>query len=368
MKYDIAAYIWPSYTGHEDRTRIFWPDGIGEWQTVKAAGPRFEGHNWPRKPLLGYKDEAEPETMAEQIDLAASHGVNVFIYDWYWYDRRPFLENCLNDGYLPAAEKDPRVKFYLMWANHDAGVTWDKRNSDRIFLPEGQPPIWRGDVPHSEFLVVCRRVIDKYFKNPLYYTIGGKPVFAIYDCPNLIKGLGGVEQTKKALLEFRQMCVDAGLPGLHLQLVLAHGVGAVFAGSVPPETCAALGFDSITHYQYAHFVYLDRPYAELMPDVLSEWEKIESAYGITYFPHVSVGWDGTPRFYEHIGGIIRDNTPEEIGKALRSAADYADRHPDNPPLITVNSWNEWTEGSYLLPDDLYGYGYLDEIKKLQFGI
>ena len=29
-QYDIAAYVWPAYTGKEDRTRIFWPEGIGE--------------------------------------------------------------------------------------------------------------------------------------------------------------------------------------------------------------------------------------------------------------------------------------------------------------------------------------------------
>ena len=33
-------------------------------------------------------------------------------------------------------------------------------------------------------------------------------------------------------------------------------------------------------------------------------------------------------------------------------------------LITVNSRNEWTETSYLRPDDLYGYGYLEAIKKV----
>ena len=44
------------------------------------------------------------------------------------------------------------------------------------------------------------------------------------------------------------------------------------------------------------------------------------------------------------------------------AKEYADSKPVNPPLITVNSWNEWTEMSYLQPDDVYGYGYLEAIQ------
>ena len=35
-KYDVAAYIWPAFTGDEPRTRIFWEKGIGEWQTVMS--------------------------------------------------------------------------------------------------------------------------------------------------------------------------------------------------------------------------------------------------------------------------------------------------------------------------------------------
>ena len=46
------------------------------------------------------------------------------------------------------------------------------------------------------------------------------------------------------------------------------------------------------------------------------------------------------------------------------AKDYLDRHPEQPKLVTLNSWNEWTETSYLKPDNYYGYGYLDAVKRV----
>ena len=51
-KYDVAAYVWPAYTGDELRSRMFWPEGIGEWQSVKSAEAKFLGHSWPRQPPL----------------------------------------------------------------------------------------------------------------------------------------------------------------------------------------------------------------------------------------------------------------------------------------------------------------------------
>ena len=35
-----------------------------------------------------------------------------------------------------------------------------------------------------------------------------------------------------------------------------------------------------------------------------------------------------------------------------------------PKLITINSWNEWTEGSYLEPDQHFGFGYLEAIRRV----
>ena len=62
--------------------------------------------------------------------------------------------------------------------------------------------------------------------------------------------------------------------------------------------------------------------------------------------------------------MVKNNTPENFEAALRDAKEYVDAHPEKPPLITINSWNEWTETSYLQPDDLYGYGYLEAIKRV----
>jgi hypothetical protein len=366
-KYDIAAYIWPAYTGDEPRTRMFWPEGNGEWETVRKATAKYAGHTWPRRPLWGYCNEADPYVMQMQIDAAADHGVNVFIYDWYWYDGRPFLEQCLNNGFLMARNND-RMKFYLMWANHDVVNLWDKRISDH-----GGNVIWQASVDRREFETIARRLIEKYFHHPAYYTIGGKPVFMIYDLNKLVGGLGGIRQAAEAFAWWREEAVKAGLPGLHLQLTSwgasrlnLSGVDAD-AFATPSEAVRRLGFDSQTHYQFVHFTNIDRDYVEILPDMLKEWALMDEKYDIPYFPHVSLGWDNNPRHQAFKPGVTKNNTPANVRKALVLAKAYVDSHPDQPPLVTINSWNEWTEASYLQPDDLYGYGYLEAVKAVFMG-
>jgi hypothetical protein len=94
------------------------------------------------------------------------------------------------------------------------------------------------------------------------------------------------------------------------------------------------------------------------------WQRFYDLYDGNYFPHVSLGWDNNLRFRKFKPKIVKNNTPEAVEEAFRAAKHFVDTHDLPAPLITVNSWNEWTETSYLEPDKLYGYGYLDAIKRV----
>ena len=78
-----------------------------EWELVKAAKPRFPGHQQPKVPLWGYTDESDPKVMAQKIAAAADHGIDAFIFDWYYYNDGPFLDRPIDIGFLKADEQPP---------------------------------------------------------------------------------------------------------------------------------------------------------------------------------------------------------------------------------------------------------------------
>lgn len=107
-----------------------------------------------------------PQVMEKWIDAATQHGVNVFIFDWYWYDEGPFLESCINDGFLKARNND-KMQFYIMWANHDVKKNyWNvhKYGNDESLL-------WDASVDWKNFKIIVDRVINQYFEKGNYFKI-----------------------------------------------------------------------------------------------------------------------------------------------------------------------------------------------------
>lgn len=364
--YHVAAYVWPSCHHDERFGAMLWPEGMGEWEVIKKGNPRFEGHYQPKQPLWGYEPDNDPKVMEKWIDAATDHHVNVFIFDWYWFDDGPFLESTLNDGFLNAKNNE-KMQFYVMWANHDV-----KRNYWNVHkFRDDESIMWRGAVGRPEFNNVVHRVIDKYFTKDNYFKINGAPVFYVFDLNNLVTGLGGLKKTREALDYFRTEVKKAGFPDLHFQ-VRAGGemepsilYTSLSEGKDINEVVDFLGINSVTKYGWG----ATEDYLELGKASIQKQEKLDSTLNVPYFPNVSIDWDDTPRFPAKGKKDVINyyNTPESFGAFLQKAKAYCDERPDQPKLITVFSWNEWIEGSYLLPDMKNGFQYLEQVKKVMTG-
>ena len=154
-KYEVAAYYFPNF--HCDPKVEQWHGkGWTEWELVKNATPRFVGHMQPKVPLWGYEDEADPVVMEKKISAAAGHGISAFIFDWYWHQEGPFLERCLDEGYLNAANNSD-VKFAIMWANHD----WLEIHPATRYQP--YPTRLTGAVSEQVFIDATEHIIERYF-------------------------------------------------------------------------------------------------------------------------------------------------------------------------------------------------------------
>jgi hypothetical protein len=62
--------------------------------------------------------------------------------------------------------------------------------------------------------------------------------------------------------------------------------------------------------------------------------------------------------------IMKNNTPENFRNALQISKDWIGKNLKSNKILTINSWNEWTEGSMLEPEREFGYSYLEAIKSV----
>jgi hypothetical protein len=346
--YEVAVYYCPVYhpdPRNDERLGAGWT----EWKLIRDGVPRYAGHAQPKVPLWGYEDESDPCVMAKKIDAAADHGVTAFIFDWYWHEIGPFLDRALDKGFLVAPNRG-RIKFALMWANHD----WtDVFPAKKDVVPQ---LLYPGAVSRQAFDKATDHIVRHYFSQPNYWKIDGKPYFSVYEAWTLIDGLGGPDKAREAIDSFHAKARAAGLPGVHLN--------AVGWGRLDNEMIRSLGFDSVTSYCWVHHAGLPdhTPYGRWAEQSSEMWGTLRAKWPVPYFPNVSMGWDNTPRFAW--GKTVTGNTPAEFRKALQQVKGFLDEQKTSPKIFTINAWNEWTEGSYLEPDATHKMAYLEAIQAI----
>jgi len=279
-----------------------------EWNLVKAAQPRFPGHQQPNVPLWGYEMDSDPAVMAKKIDAAADHGVDHFIFDWYWYNEtstngKPglFQDSALEEGFLKAPNRN-RIKFALMWASQ---IWMDVHPSVGPAVGYGnRTPTFRVmDGPTFDHMT--DHVIANYFSQSNYLRAqlkkGGPKCafFSIYEPTTFAGQQGGVKQARAALDRFRAKAKAAGEQCLHIS---SQGGG----GSVAETT--AMGFDSTANYCWYHTTpYLnapdnfpEAPFLGILNGSVDAWHTMTAKWAtalppLRYIPNLSVQWDSSPR-------------------------------------------------------------------------
>ena len=357
----IATYVYPGWHPIPERDASFHP-GFTEWELVQACRPRFDGHSQPRLPSLGTYDDRDPIEVGRRVRLAQSYGVDAFVYGFFWCRGKRVFQDALDLGFLGVEAPAP---FALMWANRMPRRVLPVRRADLPVIAGDR--LVRTDV--EDFVALIAYVEERYFRNPAYMKVDGRPYFSIFDSTFFLRELGA-DAAAEAVARAQRLLRTRGWPGLHLAAIdpSRDVVGMV----------REVGFDSVTHY-----VLLPEWKGPAQQDYdvqsklrASQWASFSDASKLPYMPSVAPGWDASPRAADFgaekpdkypWSPVVIGEHPDLFCDATRRAVRFATETRADDPIAFVASLNEWSEGHYIEPDEQHGTGWLEAIRAARSG-
>lgn len=348
----LAVYL-PQFHETEDNNK-WWGKGFTDWETVKKAEHYFEGHRAPWQPKDGnYYDLSKIESLRWQEKLLKKYSVDGFcFYHYYFKDGKKELEKPAE---ILLENKDIDIPFCFNWANESWIRSWSKVSGNiwsekfEAVCPEGDAGIlveqdyggkqeWER---HFEYLL-------PFFQDDRYICINGKPVFIFYH-PDGIQCLGDMADV------WRKSAAECGLAGLYLIGVNTNAVPLGLDASLIYEPRTAI------NRMNGQGLAVNKEGVRCF-DYQETWDAVllDNAYEgtKTYFTGIS-GYDDTPRRGKS-GECLINNTPGIFEKNLERLLVKSIQNRNE--LLFINAWNEWGEGMYLEPDELYGYQYLEALR------
>ncbi len=318
--YLVGAYYFPGW------------NTASRWAPLRAFSER--------QPLLGWYHEGDPEVADWHIKWAVEHGINFFLYDWYWDRGARQLEHGLEA--LFKARYSNALKFCLLYANHNSA----------------------GSHSAEDFEQITKFWIDNYFKRPNYLKVDGKPIVVMFAAQNPAHDMG-VENVKATFEKMRALCREAGFKGLYLVACSNDGTG-------PLAQLKAMGYDAVTAYNWpalnmtsAETAAHRASYETNIEGYKAAWQRLAEADVLKLIPPVAAGWDSRP--WAGDKALVRyGRTPQLFKRHLQDAKQFLDTREQNPKLkmLLVEAWNELGEGSYIEPHREFGFGYLEAIREV----
>jgi hypothetical protein len=313
----VGAYFydgWSSSNRHANDPSQAWAKNAPRMVTRLLVEDFSE-----REPVWGWRGDSQ-EIVERQIDLAADHGLDYFLFCWYWRDTNGPINvaeiekapHHVSMNYYLKASNKKRLRFGLLVANHSGA-----------------------EIKGADNWEEAARYWMQYFKDSQYVTVDSKPLVVIFNPSDL---------DEESISRMQYVAKQHGFKGLSI------------AGCGAPDKLSN-GFTHRTHYNIVPGYRAgseEHSYSELVEAHQKQWFGLPK---MPYIPEVTVGWDKRP--WEGPEGnnapegyYFLDRTPEQFEAFLRSAIVWMDENPEvttKERLITLYAWNELGEGGYLVP-------------------
>ena len=287
-----------------------------------------------RTPYLGYYDEGSPEVSDWEIKWLVEHGIDFQMYCWFrqgatdYPIETPRNSYGLHSGYF-GSKYSNMLKFAIMWENENGTRCSGIDDFEKNILS-----YW----------------MEYYFKDSRYLVVDNKPVLAIYGHDAMVNTFKSEEEVKKVYELIDRECKKEGFDGVYIIMQ---------SRSKNPETLKKIrdtGVDAVFHYTTGT-ISIDNQMNQFESQRDAgrfEDGNIESiaSPGMGYNPEC---WGGT----ENSGFM----TPENQKELLLRVKEFVKTQPGlGGKLVTIDNWNEISEGHMYMPVNMYGFGYLDAVR------
>ena len=343
----VVALYYPRFQNLSERFRGLKMQ-LNEWKNINITTLTSNmSYHYPRKPgdedgYLGYYDCRYEDMVLKQVELAKSHGIYGFGIFYYWFSGRKFLDKTI-DIFLQSEKIN--FPFFLIWRNEDYRRRFLGFEND-VFLVQNYS---------SNDASKLIKDVKKYLVSKKYVRIKGKPVLGIFDpsvVPEVRKFLSGlrVQARKNKIGEIYLLSSTNKLPKMAMKYFNA-------AFEIPPMHFHLTRGLKKNKYYYS--------YSSLIFTTKLTNPKFDN---YTVFKSNIIEFDNTHVMNKTI--IYDEFTPDKFYTSNRILLDYTSKKFSNSSdkFFFINGWNNWLEGSYLEPDENYGYASINALSKAIFNI
>jgi hypothetical protein len=310
------------------------------WIFLKNETLVYKGHHQPRMLLKNYiRNYNLKMLIKKQIKLAKSHGIYGFAIYYYWFAGKTIFEKPLTLIY----KNRKKFHYMLIWKNEKV----INENNETI-LEE------KYEENDSEKFI---KDIRKYLFDKLYIRTNGKPIIGIYN----IKTIPNLRETilkfrrKAREFEIGEIFIISCLNGLNINEINNMNIFDGVYKSPPKdliETKIKNTRENFTYY-----------YSLFFSNILNDSKN----YNFTVYKGNMLEYDNSAiAKYNEVYGEYSPELFYKLNKLL--IKDIKEYYEESNRLIFINAWNNFFEGTYLEPDERYGYGSLNALSKSLFDL